>query len=44
MVICGAGAAGTELSFSFKARWTKLFGEVPVTLIASHDQPIHTEN
>lgn len=25
VVICGAGAAGTELAFGFKARWSKLF-------------------
>ena len=26
VVICGAGAAGTELSLAFKARWSKFFG------------------
>jgi NADH dehydrogenase FAD-containing subunit len=26
VVICGAGAAGVELSFAFKARWSKFFG------------------
>ena len=26
VIVCGAGAAGTELSFAFKARWSKLFG------------------
>lgn len=25
VVICGSGAAGTELSFAFKARWSKFF-------------------
>lgn len=25
VVICGAGAAGTELAFGFKHRWSKLF-------------------
>lgn len=25
VVICGAGAAGTELAFGFKVRWDKLF-------------------
>ena len=24
--VCGAGAAGIELAFAFKARWSKLFG------------------
>ena len=26
VVVCGAGAAGTELSFGYKKRWSKLFG------------------
>lgn len=26
VAVCGAGAAGTELSFAFKARWGKVFG------------------
>jgi NADH dehydrogenase FAD-containing subunit len=26
VAICGAGAAGTELSFAFKTRWSKFFG------------------
>jgi pyruvate/2-oxoglutarate dehydrogenase complex dihydrolipoamide dehydrogenase (E3) component len=26
VVIVGAGAAGTELSFAFKARWSQFFG------------------
>jgi NADH dehydrogenase FAD-containing subunit len=25
VVICGAGAAGTELSFAFKKRWSDLY-------------------
>ena len=45
VVVCGAGAAGTELSFAFKARWTKLFGqEITVKLISSHDEAITTES
>lgn len=44
VVVCGAGAAGTELSFAFKARWSKLFGqEISVKLVASHGQAVHTE-
>ena len=27
IAVCGAGAAGIELSFAFKARWSKLFGK-----------------
>lgn len=27
VVIVGGGAAGTELAFAFKARWTKFFGQ-----------------
>jgi NADH dehydrogenase FAD-containing subunit len=41
VAVCGAGAAGTELSFAFKARWTKFFGEeIKVTLIGSSDKPV----
>ena len=25
VVVCGAGAAGTELAFAFKSRWSKVF-------------------
>ncbi len=25
VVVCGAGAAGTELAFAFKSRWSKFF-------------------
>lgn len=43
VAICGAGAAGTELSFAFKKRWGEVFGkEIDLTLIASHDEPVHT--
>jgi NADH dehydrogenase FAD-containing subunit len=27
LAVCGAGAAGIELSFAFKHRWSKLFGK-----------------
>jgi len=38
VVVCGAGAAGTELAFAFKKRWSKLFGqEIKVTLASSSD-------
>lgn len=38
-MIVGSGAAGTELSFAFKARWTKFFGEdIKVTLLSSSPQ------
>jgi len=44
VAVCGAGAAGTELSFAFKQRWSEYFGqEISVTLISSHDEPVHTE-
>jgi hypothetical protein len=34
VVVCGGGAAGLELSFGFKARWSKLFNQdINVTLI-----------
>ena len=36
MVVCGAGAAGTELAFAFKARWSKIFNqEIEVTLVSA---------
>lgn len=35
--MCGAGAAGTELAFAFKARWRTVFGtEIEVTLVSAH--------
>lgn len=41
VVVCGAGAAGTELAMAFKARWSKFFGkEINVTLVGSHDLPV----
>jgi selenide,water dikinase len=44
VVICGAGAAGVELAFAFKARWTQFFGqEVKVTVLGARDRPLHTE-
>ena len=45
VVICGAGAAGTELSFAFKKRWSAFFGQdVKVTLISAHGEAIHDQN
>lgn len=36
VAVCGAGAAGIELAFSFKHRWSKLFGQpIEVTIITS---------
>lgn len=38
VIICGAGAAGTELSFGFKKRWSEVFGqEIKVTLLSNAD-------
>ena len=40
--VCGAGAAGTELAFAFKKRWTQVFGqEIDVTLFSAHDTVMH---
>lgn len=45
MVICGAGAAGTELSFAFKKRWSDYFGqEIEVVLLASEAVPLHDQS
>lgn len=39
VVVIGAGAAGTELSFAFKARWSKFFGQdIKVTLLCATPQ------
>jgi NADH dehydrogenase FAD-containing subunit len=36
VVVCGAGAAGTELSFAFKQRWSKLFQkDIKLSLVSS---------
>lgn len=44
VVVCGAGAAGTELSFAFKKRWSEYFGQdIKVTLLAAKEEPVHTE-
>ena len=41
VVVCGAGAAGTELAFAFKARWSKFFKEeIKVTLVGTKDRPV----
>jgi len=41
VVVCGAGAAGVELSYAFKARWGQLFGqEIKVTLLGAKSDPI----
>jgi NADH dehydrogenase FAD-containing subunit len=38
VVVCGGGAAGTELAFGFKSRWSKLFNhDVKVTLVSNKD-------
>ena len=42
VVVCGGGAAGTELSFGFKRRWSDFFGqEIDLTLVASHSDVVH---
>jgi len=41
VVICGAGASGTELSMAFKARWSKFFGkDIEVILVGPYDTPL----
>lgn len=45
VVICGAGAAGVELAFGFKARWSKLFGcQIEVAVIAASDSILKGAN
>mmetsp|Transcript_4732 Transcript_4732/g.7132 ORF Transcript_4732/g.7132 Transcript_4732/m.7132 type:complete len:471 (-) Transcript_4732:56-1468(-) len=44
VVVCGAGAAGTELAMAFKARWSKFFGEeIQVKLLALDSQPLRND-
>eukprot|EP00356_Strombidium_inclinatum_P012573 CAMPEP_0170486892 /NCGR_PEP_ID=MMETSP0208-20121228/5812_1 /TAXON_ID=197538 /ORGANISM="Strombidium inclinatum, Strain S3" /LENGTH=417 /DNA_ID=CAMNT_0010760979 /DNA_START=1 /DNA_END=1254 /DNA_ORIENTATION=+ len=44
VVVVGGGAAGTELSLAFKARWGKLFEkEIDVTLLCSKEGPLPYE-
>ena len=41
VVVCGAGAAGTEMSFAFKRRWSDYFGqEIKVTIVGSSERPV----
>ena len=45
IAVCGAGAAGIELSFAFKHRWSKLFKrDIKTTLICSESDIMKTEN
>ena len=38
LVVCGSGAAGVELAFGYKERWSKLFGcDVKVTIVSSSE-------
>ena len=42
VVVCGAGAAGTELAFAFKVRWAKVFNtEIQVTLVCAKDTVLY---
>jgi selenide,water dikinase len=45
VVVCGAGCAGVELAFGFKARWEKVFNldHVDVSLITNHDKVLPHE-
>lgn len=42
VAVCGGGAAGVELAFGYKARWSKLFGqEIKVSVITNKDRVLH---
>ena len=44
VVVCGGGAAGTELSMAFKRRWTDFFGQdIKLSLISARDTPVSNE-
>lgn len=39
VTVCGAGAAGVELAFGFKARWDKVFNtDINVSLLSADDK------
>ena len=40
IAVCGAGAAGIEMAFAFKHRWSKLFGKDIKTTLLSNDEDI----
>ena len=43
--MCGAGAAGIELSFAFKKRWSKLFAkDIKTALICSESDIMLNES
>jgi selenide, water dikinase len=45
VVVCGGGAAGVELSFAFKNRWSKAFGtEIDVTLLSDQSDVLFYES
>lgn len=36
VVVCGAGAAGTELAFGYKKRWSELFNtDIKVSIVSN---------
>jgi NADH dehydrogenase FAD-containing subunit len=44
VVVVGAGAAGVELAFAFKARWSHAFNtDIKVSIIASDNEVLHLE-
>jgi selenide, water dikinase len=44
VVVCGGGAAGVELAFAFKARWSREFGQdIEVSLISDSTDVLPSE-
>ena len=44
-VLGGAGAAGVELAFGFKSRWSAVFGkEIEVTLVSAEETVLSRDN
>ena len=38
VVVCGSGAAGTELAFGYKKRWSRLFNqEIKVSIVSNRE-------
>jgi NADH dehydrogenase FAD-containing subunit len=45
VVVCGGGAAGVELAFSLKTRWSKLFNkDINVTIITNKKSVLDSYN
>lgn len=45
VVVCGSGAAGTELAFGYKKRWSTIFGkEIKVSIVSNKSHVLDGAN